>query len=104
VTDWIEREVEKALREWAGIPNPAPDEGEHITVSMVDPEPVVPEGVVIRYFDGSKVTVELVYGGIDPEDGLHCWMVTTTPRLGAIARVEVEMMPPLTKVQIGGRG
>ena len=67
-------------------------------------EPVAPEGVVIHYRSGRSQKVEMVYIGIDEEDGLHTWEVTTHPQYRDVARVEVRTMPRGSKIHLGGPG
>jgi hypothetical protein len=104
--------------EWWRTPNPdGPiadlDDNLHYTAGVPDeiippPEPVAPEGVTLHFKNGRSQKVELVYIGVSDNPGgqgpLHTWEVTTHPNYQDVARIEIEMMPPMTQIHIGGPG
>lgn len=61
--------------------------------------PEAPQGVVLRYPDGSIVPCELTYEGVDDE-GLHAWVVVNARWTTPAAQLMCSVLPGRTRIRI----
>lgn len=70
-----------------------------------EPQPVPPEDVSVLFSDGSRIPLECVYRGRDPECGCHMWqnpvpLFFTEEMLGKNPRLHVGVLPAGSEVRL----